>query len=371
MDKKTFKSILFLITYCILLVVMIVKIDVLIAIFTKTIGILAPLFIGFAIAFVLNKPYNFFLDKYVNAFSKKKWPKISKPLALTTVFLLFIGIISGIVGFIIPQLFQSINLVYENIGGYSTRLQNFAFDVIEYLRLDSIDLSGLETTIAKIPDMVGNVLKGIVPRVFDFTTSFISASIDIILGFILSIYLLADKENLKRQFADVLQAYVPVKFRKKLMNVLGITNEVFTSFVSGQLIEAMILALLCFAGMLIFNFQYPILISVIIGITNLIPIVGPIIGMIPALFILVMIEPIQALWFILFAVVLQQIEGNLIYPRVVGNSVGLPALWVMLAIIVGGGLFGILGMLLGVPTASVMYQLIKHDVNQRNQSSNS
>ena len=193
MDKKTYKSILFLITYCILLVVMIVKIDVLIGIFVKTIRILSPLFIGLAIAFMLNKPYNFALDQYTNAFSKKKWRGISKPLALVTIFLLFIGVISGIVGFIIPQLFESINLVYANIGGYGESLQAWALQAVAYLRLGNIDLSGLETTIAKLPDMIGGIVKGIVPHIFDFTTSFISTFINLIFGFILSIYLLADK----------------------------------------------------------------------------------------------------------------------------------------------------------------------------------
>ena len=365
MDKKVMKSILLLITYCILLLLAIVKIDVLIGIVMNGIQIMIPIFIGVTIAFILNRPYKLFLKKYSGLFKKNKSTKLIRPLALTTVYILFISILTGIITFIIPQLSDSMQLLYINMGDYGRNLETFALNVADYLKLDSLDLSHLDSTIKKLPDIAAGFVTGLMPRIFDFTTSFVTVLVNIIIGFVLSIYLLADKERLKTQFIRIFHAYLPQRVANRMMKVLQMTNETFTKFVSGQFTEAFILGILCFIGMLIFGFEYPILISVIIGITSLIPIVGAIIALIPALFILLMIEPMQAVWFLLFIVLLQQVEGNFIYPKVVGDSVGLPPIWVLLAIIIGGGLFGVLGMLLGVPTVSVIYQLVKDDTNLR------
>ena len=365
MDKKVMKNIFLLITYFILLLVAVVKIDFLIGIIIKSIQIMWPIFIGVTIAFILNRPYNFFFKKYSELFKKNKPTKIIRPLALTTVYILFIGIITGIVTFIIPQLSDSIQILYINMSDYGRNLETFALNIADYLKLDSLDLSSLDSTIEKLPDIAAGFVTGLMPRIFDFTTSFVTILINIIIGFVLSIYLLADKERLKTQFIRIFHSYLSLRVAKRLIEILRITNETFTKFVSGQFTEAFILGILCFIGMLVFGFEYPILISVIIGITSLIPIVGSIIGLIPALFILLMIEPMQAVWFLLFIVLLQQIEGNFIYPKVVGDSVGLPPIWVLLAIIIGAGLFGVLGMLIGVPTVSVIYQLVKDDTNTK------
>lgn len=365
MNKKMIKSLLLLITYCVLLLVIIVKIDVVIGAIGKGIHMLTPIFIGIAIAFVLNRPYNFFLVQYSKVFKKKKLAKMPRPLALATVYILFIGIIAGILTFIIPQLSDSIKLLYVNMGDYSRNLEALALRIADYFQLSNIDLSSLDATIEKLPEVATGLVTGLMPRIFDFTTGFVTSTINIIIGFILSVYLIADKSRLKRQATHILHAYLPIKLATRITKVTRLSSETFTRFVSGQMTEAIILGVLCFIGMLIFGFEYPILISFIIGITSLIPVVGSIIGLIPSLFILLMIEPLHAVWFLVFILLLQQLEGNFIYPKVVGGSIGLPPLFVLLAIIVGGGLFGVLGMLLGVPTLSVFYQLIKEDVNTR------
>lgn len=366
MNKKIMKSSMFLITYLIILLVAIVKIDIIIGLLTLMIKVLMPLFIGGAIAFVLNRPYKYFIEKYGHIFkNKKKLTKAIKPLALTTVYILFISIIFGVLAFVIPQVSESIQLLYGNMGEYGRNLEAFALKASDYLKLDTLDLSKLDETINKLPEVAGGLISGLMPRVFDFTSDLITIVINIVIGFVLSIYILADKVRLKRQFSSMLHVYFPIKFAQRTLEVTRLTSETFTKFVTGQFTEALILGTLCFIGMLIFGFDYSILISVIIGITSLIPIVGAIIGLVPALFILLMIEPAQAMWFFVFIIILQQLEGNLIYPKVVGESIGLPPLWVLLAITIGGGLFGVLGMLLGVPIASVVYQLLKIDVNNR------
>lgn len=362
MDKKVFKSIVLLITYSIILTAIIMKIELVLVILSNFMLILSPLFIGVAIAFILSKPYNFFFNLYSKLFKKGNVKKLSKPLAMVTVYVIFIGVINAIVAFIIPQFSDSVRMLYNNIGDYSSNIETYVIRVAEYLKLENINFSTINDTIQKLPESVSNFASGLLPRIFDFTTSFVRALVNIIIGLILSIYLLADKNRLKRQASQLLMAYLEKRRATKIIHIAEITGNTFSKFVAGQLTESVILGTLCFIGMIIFKFDYPILISVMIGVTSLIPVVGAIIGLIPSLFILLMIDPMQAVWFFVFLIILQQLEGNLIYPKVVGESIGLPALWVLLAIIIGGGLFGILGMLLGVPTVSVIYQLLKKDV---------
>lgn len=365
MNKKTFKGIMLLITYFILLVAIVVKIDMVLNFFSKILFIFTPLFIGIAIAFILCRPYEFFFRNYNKLFNKGKLKKLSKPLAILTSYAIFLGIIIGIIIFIIPQLSDSIKLLYSNLGEFGNIIESFILRMNNYFKIDNLDLSRFDATIEKIPDFIGGFLSGLMPRIFDVSMSFVTMLINIILGLVLSVYLLADKGRLKRQFKDILRAYIPTRFEHKVLKVARVTNDIFTRFVYGQMTEALILGTLCFTGMLIFGFDYPILISIIIAVSSLIPVVGPIIGLLPALFILLMVDPMQSLWFLVFIIVLQQIEGDFIYPKVVGDSIGLPALWVLVAIVVGGGLFGVLGILLGVPILSVIYRLLKEDVNAR------
>jgi len=363
MDKKRFRSYILLISYSVFLVLVVIKIDAVISFAGKALVILSPLFIGMALAFILNRPFELFRKIYLRMLKKQK--KTAVIAALVSVYVLLIGALTGIVAFVIPQLSESINIFYGNLEGYSKQLMALSGRLFDYLDLNGFDMSGIDAFIAKLPAIGSDFVTGIFPQLLNFTTSAVSSIINIVLGVIFSIYILADKDRLKRQFMKILSAYSPSKFSDKLMHLLKLSNGIFGRFVTGQLTEALILGVLCFLGMVIFGLKYPLLISVIISVTSLIPVAGPIIGAIPAIFILLLAEPIQALWFIIFIVILQQIEGNVIYPRVVGGSIGLPALWVLLAIIVGGGLFGILGMLLGVPTASVLYQLIIENTNRK------
>ncbi|PKM68558.1 MAG: AI-2E family transporter [Firmicutes bacterium HGW-Firmicutes-2] len=365
MDKKTIKSIMFLITYGILLVLIIVKIDLVILMLGKGLHMAIPILIGFSIAFILKRPYSYLIKVFEKHNKNKKLEKGVKPLALASVYLLFFGVVTLLLAFVIPQISDSIQLLYKNMDVYGRNLETFLMSAADYLKLDNLDTSRLDNALDQLPDLVTGVATGLMPKIFNFTTNFISTVVNIVIGFVISVYLLADKRHLKIQFHDAIKAYLPQEVGEKLLKVLRLSNETFTKFISGQLTEAVILGVLCFIGMLIFGFEYPILISVIIGITSLIPIVGSIIGLMPALFILLMIEPMQAVWFLVFIIVLQQIEGNLIYPRVVGGTIGLPPLWVLLGIIIGGGLFGVLGMLLGVPALSVIYQLLKEDIHAK------
>ena len=360
--RQLFKSCIWLITYCILLVAALIKIDIVTSFISKIFLILSPLFIGIAIAFVLNRPYKFFKRIFIKRLKDK--PKAANSFAIAASYILLFGVVASIFAYIIPQLADSVSLLSSNIGDYSARLQTFTQKASDYLKLDSFNSSVIQDNLSKLPQAVSGFITGVFPHIFSFTSTVVRSVANIVLGIIFSAYLLLDKEHLMFTISGMLKTYMPKKY-PKIKYIYDLSNKAFSSFVAGQFAESLILGVLCFLGMLIFRFEYALLISVIIAVTGLIPIVGAVIGCIPSVFILLMINPVHALWFLVFIIVLQQLEGNLIYPKVVGESIGLPAMWVLLAIIVGGGMFGIVGMLLGVPVTSVLYQLVKGDMYQR------
>ena len=404
MDKKLFKDILLIIAYSVLLVAVIINIEWIIGSVGWFLGLLSPIFIGFGTAFVLNKPYMFFLRLYTKPSKKKNEKKTNKPakerspksasrilnfkkaLALLTVYILFIAIIALLLWLVIPEITNSVAQISSNFDQYSKNFNKLLSDIEEWLpfkfslsapkvedeaasnvlEMENVPLSEFlsqkfEELLKSLPDFIS----GLLPNIFDFTKSVASSVMNVILGFVMSIYMLASKENLIEQLKRFFDAFAPKKFADKTYEVLHISSDVFSSFVSGRLLEAFIVGVLCFIGMTVFQFQYTLLISVVVGVTNIIPFFGPFIGAIPSIFLLLIVDPMQAVWFTVFIIVLQQIDGNLIGPKVVGDSIGLPAWWVMVSIIVGGGLIGVLGMLIGVPTFAVVYKLLSKAIADR------
>ena len=198
-----------------------------------------------------------------------------------------------------------------------------------------------------------------------FTGNLMSVIVTLVLAVVFSVYMLSGRERLLHQCRKVLYAYLPERWAVRVHSVAKLSAVTFTNFVSGQLLEACILGGLCAAGMLFIQADYAPLIGVIVGISALIPVAGAYIGAGVSAFLLMMVSPVRALIFLVFLLVLQQIEGNVIYPRVVGTSIGLPGLWVLTAVTVGGGLFGLLGIMLSVPLCSVLYALLRQDVARR------
>ncbi|MGN1480545.1 AI-2E family transporter [Porcipelethomonas sp.] len=346
---------------------------------SKVLNIFRPVIIGGVIAFALNRPMNFFHVKYrqifaavKNSFRKKKYGKkvhmVSGKapfiMACITTYLVMFAIIIGIVCFIVPQISESVVLFGENFSGYANNLMNFIesnrFNITAFID-DKIDLNKL---VEKADDIISNItdyIPNFLSKTVDITSSIINGTIDVVVGLVFSVYILLDKQRLKKS-AKILTKIILKNKYEKFEKIITLGYDTFSNFISGQLMEAVILGVLCFVGMTIFGFDYAPLISVIIGITNMIPIVGPIFGTIPGAFIQLLVNPIKAVWFVVFIIVIQQIDSNLIYPKVVGNSIGLPALWVLFAITVGGGIGGVLGMVLGVPIVSIIYTLVKEKI---------
>lgn len=329
---------------------------------------LSPFIYGICFAFVLNILAKFFDNKVFSYFNKKKspvWMKIRHPVCIVTTIIVFLGIVAALVSFIIPQLVSSTATLVSNVDSYLGSLQTFINGLLSNFGI-STDLNQTVTSyLTEFSDTIINFITKSVPNILETTMNITTSVFNVFFGFIIGIYMLATKESLLRNLKRMVYAFLPRKWADNTNYVYRIVNQRFNGFVSGQLTEAVILGVLCFIGMKIFKMEYALLISVIIGITNIIPIVGPIIGAVPGVVIMLMIDPMKAVWFVVFVVVLQQIESNLIYPKVVGDSIGLPGLWVIFAIIVGGGLFGFAGVILGVPAFAVIYTLIAENTTKR------
>ncbi|MFR2331631.1 MAG: AI-2E family transporter [Flavonifractor plautii] len=367
MDKKLFKSILLLITYTVVLVMVLSRLGLIASGVAWVLGLVKPLLIGFALAFVLNRPCHFFFRLYDRGLSRTRARGAARPLAVVTSYLVLILAIAAIFSFVVPKLVESIQTFALNLGGYLANVQGWYNDIISYFHLDveALDLSGLNDVLKNLFNYVLGFLSDLGPHLLELTSGIVSMVVTGVLSLVFSIYMLSGRDTLMSQCRRVLRAYVPARFADPLTDVVHLTADTFTRFVTGQLIEACILGGLCAAGMLFIQADYAPLIGVIIGASAIIPVAGAYIGAIVSALLLVMVSPIKALVFLVFLVVLQQIEGNVIYPKVVGTSIGLPGIWVLAAVTIGGGVGGLVGVLLSVPVASVLYALLRRDVHKR------
>lgn len=331
-------------------------------------SLFSPFLIGICFAFVLNLLMRLYTDRVFAGLNRKnhpKWNKLRKPVCIILTVLTFLGILTALIAFIIPQLMDSVTTLGSNLSGYLRDLETFANRFLTKWGFSTSINQGITDFLTRFSDNLVQYLSSAVPAIFQTTVNVTSAILNLFLGFVISIYILASRDKLLRNLKEITYAVLPPKGAAYAQEVAVLANARFSGFVSGQLTEAVILGVLCFLGMSLFGMEYALLISMIIGLTNVIPIFGPIIGTIPGALILLMVEPMKAVWFVIFIVVLQQIESNLIYPRVVGGSIGLPGIWVMFSVLIGGSLFGLPGVLLGVPTFAVIYTLIARAVKKR------
>ena len=368
MDKNLFRRLILLITYAVVLVAVIVKLDAV----TGWLGAVAvafqPLVIGGVIAFVLNRPCNFFAKQYEKILPEKG-RKAARPLAVASSYLVVILLICILVSMVVPELIHSIETFIGNISTYAANFQDLYDWVVAKLDLEQLadlDLSsGINDTLQKLLSGVLDALTNTLPHLITMTSVVVSGVVTGVISLVFSVYILSGAPKLTGQCRRLVLAYLPERVSKPLLSVSRLTIDTFTKYISGQVVEACILGGLCFLGMCLFRFAYAPLISVIVGVSALIPVAGAYLGAGISAVLLVMIDPLQALWFLVFLVTLQQLEGNLIYPRVVGSSMGLPGLWVLAAVTVGGAMLGLPGIVLSVPTAAVLYTLLKQDLHQR------
>ena len=321
------------------------------------------LVIGCIIAYLVNILTTIYEKHLFAGASQPAAAKLRGALCILGAFLTLAALIALIILLVIPQLVDCIQLLAKDlqlfISTVSARLKNLHPLSDELFAA----LSGInwEETISKGLQMLTSGLGSVV----SIASSLFSGVITGFMSFVFSIYLLAGKKSIASEFRALLTCYTPPAFRQQLSHVLTVASRCFRGYIIGQCTEAVILGVLCILGMLIFRFPYAVMIGTLIGFTALIPIAGAYIGAALGAFMIFMVSPLQAALFLLFIVILQQLEGNLIYPKVVGSSIGLPAIWVFTAVTIGGGILGIPGMLLAVPTAAVLYQLLWEDIHRR------
>ncbi len=367
MNQKNTRSILFIITYTVMLILFLMKFDFLWGVLRQLLSAMKPFFIGFAIAFVLSRPCKF-LDGLLRKNLGGAEEKLSRPLAVLLSYLGVVVLLYALFSFVLPQVADSIRLFAGRLEGYVANLQVWLKELTPYLSQVGVDLSGLDEYLNELLNTMLNTVTNAAGLVMALTGSLMSMVVTLVLSVVFSIYMLAGSSTMLRQCRSVLYAYVPQPWAGRVHEVVDLTAVTFNKYVSGQLLEACILGGLCAGGMLFIQPDYAPLIGVIVGISALVPVAGAYVGAVVSAFLLLMVSPVRALIFVVFLVILQQIEGNVIYPRVVGTSIGLPGIWVLLAVTVGGGLFGFLGIMLSVPVCSVLYTLLRRDVHRRNQT---
>lgn len=332
------------------------------------IKIFMPFIIGLAIAFVLNVLMNSIETKWFG-----KWKvstKVKRPISLLISIAIVLGFIVFLLFLIIPNLQNTISLFADSIPVYSRNLQellnNWGINVDIINDIKEV-LDSLGTTLA---EYIKNNSNQVIDVTLGIASNVVTGFVNVTIGFVFAIYFLAQKEKITSQFNKVMDAYLPKKRVNKTKEIAHLSNKVFSSFVSGQCIEAIIIGILCFIGMILLRLPYASTISVLVGFTALIPVFGAFIGTIFGAFLIFMISPLQAIIFVMFIIILQQLEGNLIYPKVVGKSVGLPGIWVLVAVTVGASINGVLGMLLSVPICSIIYSILATNVKDRLEGKN-
>ena len=328
-----------------------------------------PLIIGCVMAYVINILMGFYERWYDKLFKVEIALKIKRVVCLILAFLSLFGIVALIINLVLPELINCIASFIRLIPG---ALQTVVDIVGEEQILEmfpelqnGFDFSNISSQVEQLIKTILGGLGGAVGSIMNAVTSVASIVVNVMIGLIFSLYVLLDKEGLGRRCKTLISTYLS-KVADKVFYVVEVLDESFHSFIVGQCIEAVVLGTLCIIGMWIFRFPYAVMIGVFIGFTALIPIAGAYIGAAVGAIMILTVSPLQAIQFLVFIVVLQQLEGNLIYPRVVGQSIGLPGIWVLTAITIGGGVLGVGGMLLAVPVFAAAYRLLREDIARRN-----
>lgn len=336
---------------------------------TKALGAAVPLVVGCALAYIINILMTFY-EKHYFPYTKKKFlSKSRRPVCLLLAALSLVGIVVLVISLILPQLTSCIQMIISLIPSALESTVDFLekWDFVPQKILNDLSAMDWQARIGEIVETASSYFGNMVNIVFNVITSVFSVAFNALLGIIFAFYLLLAKDRLMVQFNNIMDSYLKPNVCKTLRYVAKVLNESFHNYIVGQSTEAVILGMLCMIGMMILGLPYYTMIGALVAFTALVPVVGAYVGAIVGAFMISTVSLMDALVFIIFLVILQQIEGNLIYPKVVGTSLGLPGLWVLAAVTIGGGVLGVAGMLLGVPLAAAVYRIIRHDVRKKMQ----
>ncbi|MBQ7859504.1 MAG: AI-2E family transporter [Faecalibacterium sp.] len=350
-------------TACVLIYLGVGNLTVVTGAVSWAMGLVQPLLLGAAMALVLNVPMAAIEGRLFAKTADPKKQALRRPLAMVLAILFVVGIFAGVVLLVVPALAEAVITlaagVVEAVNLITAWLNTADFSQMPYgnwLSSLSVDWDGIKDNLLATVSGGVTALMGSTVSVVGTVTG---GLINFIMGLVFAIYILLGKEKLKAQLCRLIDAWLPARVGGIITHVAAVASGIFQKFIAGQTIEAVILGSLCALGMVLLRLPYAPMIGALVGVTALLPIVGAWIGMIVGAFMILTVNPLQAVIFVVYLLILQQVEGNLIYPKVVGSSVGLPAMWVLAAVTVGSGFGGIAGMLLAVPVASVVYTLVR------------
>lgn len=341
--------------------------QIVLSLLSKLLSVLMPFIIGCMIAFVLNVLMIRIEKQLSKVIVNPKLKILKRVLSILGSIALVVGVVAIIIILIIPELVSAIKVIALSLPEVIDNLQNWTDSHNIYLPqlenlINQIDVENLGNELSKFAK---TEFSGMLDSTIDILAVIVNGIVNFVLGLVFAIYILMSKETLKDQTKRLINAYLPSKVADNIFVVARLSRTTFSNFIIGQTVEAFILGALCTIGMIILGLPYAPMVGSLVGITAFIPIIGAFIGGAIGAFMIFTVDYMQAFIFIIFLVILQQLEGDLIYPRVVGSTIGLPSIWVLFAVTVGGSLWGITGVLLGVPIVSVIYSLVKIQVKNR------
>lgn len=341
----------------------ILNINVFIGLINDLGSVLTPFMYGLILAFLMSPIVSFFEMK---AFASFKWKKSTKRiLSVLLSLLITFEIIVLFFSFIIPQLIISLSSISEKLPEYIVIVEDLLGEWLVSYRLDNEWVNLLLDSSEDLLVTFLKTIQGYLPLILDYSWQFTKMIFNLLLGIAIAMYVLIDRERFSLQAKKLIYFISNQKTGDYLIDLSRLSSSMVHRFILGKMLDSFIIGVICYVGMLVLGLSYPLLLSVIVGVANMIPVFGPFIGAIPGALILLLVDPFQALWFILFIILLQQFDGNFLGPRILGDSMGLPSLWIMFAIIVGGGYFGVVGMFLGVPIFAVIYIISKKIISNK------
>lgn len=364
-SKKFLRNVLGIATFCILLYWGLQNMDRVATFLGMVGGLLLPFLLGAAMAFILNVPM-----RAIETHLPQKLQRAHRGISLVLTLAAVVGVVMVVSLLVLPQLKNTVQTIAARMPAFWAQAQQWANELmIRYPELaDWLSEAGnlnLRNVTQQVMDWLKNGGLALVGNTVTAATGIISGFVNFFIALIFAIYLLFQKETLSRQGRMLLFAWMRPEHAEKVLEVVRLANKTFSNFLSGQCLEACILGALFAVGMLLFRMPYVLLISVLVAVTALIPVFGAFIGCFVGTFLILIQNPMQAVVFVILFLVIQQIEGNLIYPRVVGGSVGLPSVWVLAAVTLGGSMFGVVGMLVMIPLCSVLYSLLRTATRER------
>lgn len=365
LNKKNMKKLMILISFGIILFWALTNLPIIFGFISHLLHLLYPFILGAVIAFILNIPMTK-IENFIKKHQKSDKSKLPvRTISITLSLVIFVGVIILISFLLIPELIENIQLLIKNIPGFIENIQNWVLDLVDNYPDIKLRVEEVFEDTTNVNNIMVTVLNYVINGSLSFVTSLITSVFTLFTAVVFAVYALSQKEYLSRGIKKIMYAYMKKEHVEKIMEIATLSNKTFSKFISGQCVEAIILGTIFFFTLTVLRFPYALIISVLTAVTALIPMFGAMIAMLIGALLISVTSIWQAILFIVVFQIIQQIENNFIYPKVVGKSVGLASMWTLMAVILGGSLLGITGMIIGLPLASILYAILRNETNEK------